>query len=439
MARPCTLTGQRDVVASQGLKGATIGHLEVLAPLGSGGMADVYRAEDPRLDRVVALKVIKAERARDEAAQEALRREARLAARVKDPHVATVYGAGELDGLPWYTMELLLGGSLADVIEEKSSFTLHQYLSLFAQACAGLQAAAGSGVFHRDVKPGNLLLDAHGRLKLTDFGLARLKNDEGRRTSWLLGTPNYMAPEIVEGSGGDVASDIYSLGASFFHLFAGRPPYLPTGKPFGVIEQHRFAPVADLRGVNGKAPGVLRDLLAEMMAKAPRDRPRTFRKVGDRVREIAAGFRSGKLDERVRWCPTDQAMTPESGDKCGLCKERYPRVVRSRQLFDVDIVGWVAEASIDRVAEYMAGAVGQETDAIRAQLAALPFRLGSQVPVELATRMEGTFGELGAKVESRAGAAEQDRAGARRLEVTPLWPAGELGATRRKGLLGRFV
>jgi len=426
-------------VASQGLKGARIGHLHVIAHLGSGGMADVYRAEDTRLERVVALKVIKAERARDEAAQEALRREARLAARARGPHVATIYGAGDLDGLPWYTMELLLGGSIADVIEDKASFSLHQYLALFAQACAGLASAAGSGVFHRDVKPGNLLLDAHGALKLTDFGLARLKNDEGRRTSWLLGTPNYMAPEIVEGGGGDMASDIYSLGAAFFHLYAGRPPYLPTGKPFGVIEQHRHADVPDLRQANSKALVPLRDLLAAMMAKAPRDRPRSFRKVGERVREIARGLRATKLDERMRWCPTDQAMTPDVGDKCGICKARYPRVVRSRQLFDVDIVGWVAETSADRVAEYMAGAVGRDVAAVRAQLSELPFRLGSQVPAELATKMEGTFGELGAKVESTAGAAEEDRAGTRRLEITPFWPAGDLDGPGRKGLLRRLI
>ncbi|MCO4769730.1 MAG: serine/threonine protein kinase [Deltaproteobacteria bacterium] len=422
--------------------GILIDEYKLLAPLGTGGMADVYLAKDTRLERAVALKMVKGDRLGDPAVEEGLRREAQFAARITHPHVASIFRSGEWETQPYYVMELLTGGSLAEIIEHKSSFTIHQYLAMFAQACAALQSAVDVGVIHRDVKPGNLMLDPAGRLKLTDFGLARVKGEQGRRTSWLMGTPLYIAPEIVQGEQGDMLSDVYSLAGTFFHLFCGRPPYVSDGRPFGVIEQHRHAAVPSLKDVNKKTPSPLRDLLMEMMSKDPRDRPHSFTKVGQRVRSIAEGMRAARLDERMRWCSVDLCMTPANGDRCGLCKKRYAASVIERQLFDVDIVGWVAPAAIDRVADYMATAAEQKADAVRWQLSRLPFRLADRVTAELAGRMQSTFTRLGAEVETRAASGKSggDGPGSRRLDFTPLWPpSGTLSSQRRgSGLLRGF-
>ncbi len=424
------------------LLGQQLHEYKLLAPLGSGGMADVYLAKDTNLQRAVALKVVKEALLGDPRIEEGLLREALITAQIDDLNVAKVFRSGDWKTQPFYVMELLTGGSLAEVIEQRMSFTMHQYLSLFGQACAALHATVLAGVVHRDVKPGNFMLDPSGRLKLTDFGLAKMKGDDAGRTSWLLGTPLYIAPEIVQGEGGAMASDLYSLGASFFHLFVGRPPYVSDGRPFGVVEQHRHAAVPNLREFAKKAPGALRDLLADMMAKDPRERPRSFLEAGNRVKAIASGMRGARLEDRLRWCTVDNAMTPANGDRCLLCKNRYTTSVTARRLFDVLIVGWRSEASPDRVAEYMARAVGQDAAVVRAQIVKLPFRVGEAVTAEVAGRLEPLFLELGGKVEvvAAATAASDAPPGTRTLEAPPLWPPmlSDAGSPGRTGFLAAF-
>lgn len=415
---------------------------KLLAPLGSGGMADVYLAKDLNLQRAVAIKLVKEALRGDPRVERALLKEAEHAARVHHPHVAAVYRSGEWETQPFYVMELLHGGSVAECIERRMSFTLHQYLALFAQASAALHATVEAGVIHRDVKPGNLMLDTTGRLKLTDFGLARLRDAEGERTSWMMGTPLYIAPEIVQGEAGDVASDLYSLGASFFHLYVGQPPYVSDGRPFGVIEQHRHAPVPDLKKVSKRAPGALRELLGDLMAKNPQDRPDSFREVGERLRAMANVTRSSKLEGRLRWCTVDNVMTPSVGDRCGICKNRYSPSVTARKVFDVQIVGWHDPASPDRVAEYMAKAMGQESHTIRWQVTKLPFLVGSGVTTEFAGRMGPLLTELGADIEvvPAAGSRRDEPQGTRTLSYPAMWPpplAGDL-QVGRGGIFRRF-
>ena len=258
----------------------------------------------------------------------------------------------------------------------------------------------------------------------------------------MMGTPLYIAPEIVSGGGGDVGSDLYSLGATFFHLFVGRPPYVSDGRPFGVVEQHRHSPVPDLREYSKRAPTGLRDLITELMAKDPAARPLSFLEVGQRVRGLADGARTSKLDTTMRWCTVDIAYTPANGDRCGLCKNRYSVNVTSRQLFHVELVGWRSPASPDRVAEYMAKAVGQEADAVRWQISRLPFRVGESVTAEVGGRMEPIFVELGAEVRVVPAAIPkgEESPGSRTLAATPRWPSefDNHGAMGRSGIFGGF-
>jgi len=426
-----------------GLLGKQLYEYKLLAPLGSGGMADVYLGKDLNLQRAVALKVVNRSRREDQRAWDALLKEAEYASRINHPNVASVYRSGEWEGRPFYVMELLSGGSLAELIQQRISFTLHQYLALFAQASAGLHAAVAAGVFHRDVKPGNLMLDTTGRLKITDFGLARLKDEVATRTTWLMGTPLYIAPEIVQGESGDVASDLYSLGATFFHLFVGQPPYSANGRPFGVIDQHRHAPIPDLKAVSKKAPHGLRELLRDLMAKSPGDRPENFLEVGGRIRAIASQIRVSKLEDHIRWCTVDQVMTPSVGDRCGICKNRYSTSITARQLFDVLIVGWQDPTSPDRVAEYIAKSMGQEPQTIQGQVTETPFVVGSRITAEFAGRMGPVLTGLGAEVEVVPAAAQraEQPLGSKTLPHKPMWPQHHQadGNTGKWSLFSKFV
>ena len=186
------------------LVGRQIAHYEVLAPLGAGAMSEVYRCRDTRLDRQVALKVIHESIASREQLVQRFEQEARAAARLEHPNVARVHYAGTEAGKAFYAMELVDGWSLAEIIQRRVSFTWAQFLALFAQACAGLQAASHAGICHGDVKPANLLVARDGTLKLLDFGLARFMDDHSPgQAGTVMGTPYYMAPELARGRRGD--------------------------------------------------------------------------------------------------------------------------------------------------------------------------------------------------------------------------------------------
>ena len=236
------------------LVGGKIAHYEVLAPLGAGAMSEVYRCRDTRLDKQVALKVIHESVARREQLLQRFEQEARTAARLEHPNGARVLFAGTEENQAFYVMELVEGWPLAELIQGRASFRWEQYFAMFTQACAGLQAATDAGICHGDVKPANMLLGQDGTLKLLDFGLARFIDDNTLgHAGAVMGTPFYMAPEVVRGRPGDHRSDLYSLGASFFHLLVGRPPF-DAETPMLLLEKHTRDVAPYLRDLGGSPP-----------------------------------------------------------------------------------------------------------------------------------------------------------------------------------------
>ena len=197
--------------------------------LANGGMAAVYAAEDALLGRPVAIKLLAAHFAEDPAAVRRFQREARAAARVSQhPHVVTIYDVGEHEGLPFIVMQLMDGGSLAGVLRAGPP-PREDALRWVAEAASALDAAHEQGIVHRDVKPGNLLLDARGRLGVADFGIARLAYESALTlTGQVLGTAAYIAPEQAAGEGATAASDRYSLAVVAHELLAGERP-TPAG------------------------------------------------------------------------------------------------------------------------------------------------------------------------------------------------------------------
>jgi len=192
-------------------------------------MADVYEGHDIRLGRSVAVKLLRAEYAGDEVLRRRLSSEARAAARLLHPNVATVYDVGEHDGLPYIVMELVRGGTLAERLQHPP-MGQGESVRLIAQVLAALDAAHRAGILHRDIKPGNILLTEDGTAKVTDFGIAKALGPtadelEHTVTSEVMGTPRYLAPERAAGGKASVASDLWAVGVLSYEALTGRPPF----------------------------------------------------------------------------------------------------------------------------------------------------------------------------------------------------------------------
>jgi serine/threonine-protein kinase len=198
---------------------------ELLALLGSGGFGRVYRVRDLHLEREVALKVLHPALTRDPEVVERFRREAQLAARLHHPNIVDIYDIAGRSGLIWYTMELINGPSLAQLVERNGPLPLEQVLRLVREALSALAHAHGSGLVHRDIKPENMLIDPSGSVQITDFGLAlALRGTYGGATSQS-GTPQFASPEQLLGERVDQRSDLYSLAAVAYYALLGTPPF----------------------------------------------------------------------------------------------------------------------------------------------------------------------------------------------------------------------
>jgi serine/threonine-protein kinase len=201
---------------------------ELLSLLGTGGFGRVYRVRDLQLEREVALKVLQPLLTRDPEVVERFRREAQLAAGLSHPNIVNIYDIGGRSGLLWYTMELINGPSLAQMVERDGPLPLDGVLRLLREALSALSHAHGSGLVHRDIKPENMLIDPDGNLQITDFGLAlALRGKYGGATSQS-GTPQFASPEQLLGEHVDQRSDLYSLAAVAYYALLGAPPFPGT-------------------------------------------------------------------------------------------------------------------------------------------------------------------------------------------------------------------
>ena len=254
------------------------GRYRIDAFLGAGGMATVYRATDMRLEREVAVKVLLPNFARDPALAERFDREARLLASVSHPSIADVFdvepGDPDAGREPFYVMELCGGGSLADRIERSGRLTPGELVPLMLTVAAGLGELHRSGLIHRDIKPANILFTG-GRPKLADFGLTR---SDGRpefptltEPGTAVGTPAYMAPELVAGGRASTASDVYALGATAFHALTGRAPR--QSETITGLATTMGTPIPPASEVEVAVGTAFDGALARALATDPDDRP----------------------------------------------------------------------------------------------------------------------------------------------------------------------
>ncbi|HET9317864.1 MAG TPA: protein kinase [Vicinamibacteria bacterium] len=239
--------------------------------LGQGGMGTVYRARDPVLDRPVALKTISAELAANPEFLGRFQREARAAARLTHPNIVTIYELGDVAGTPYIAMELLEGLDLVEAMSPADRLPVDDKLRIMVEVCRGLDYAHKRGVIHRDVKPANVRLLADGTVKLVDFGIARLGESTLTQTGILLGTPSYLAPEVVSGGRVDHRADMWAVGIILYELLSGqRPFHAPTF--VGLVYKIVHEPVPPLESVATSLPPGMAQVVARTLEKDPSKR-----------------------------------------------------------------------------------------------------------------------------------------------------------------------
>ena len=249
--------------------------------LGSGGMAEVYRARDLTLERTVAIKILRQDFSSDPAFRERFHQEAKAAANLSHPSIVTIHDFGLDMGRLFIVMEFIPGTDLKTILNSRGYFTVDEALPLIIQAAAGIGYAHRAGLVHCDVKPQNMLVTPDQRLKVTDFGIARalasIHPDEQSSVVW--GSPQYFAPEQAAGMAPSPASDVYSLGVILYEMLTGRPPF--TGATATELSrQHRSMPAPSPRQFNTSIPPALEQIILKVLSKEPAARYRTADQFG---------------------------------------------------------------------------------------------------------------------------------------------------------------
>ncbi len=282
-----------------------IGNYDILNRLGAGGMGTVFKARHRRMKRVVALKLLSSQLAKNESFVQRFQREVEMIARFTHPNIVIAYDADEADVGHFLVMEFVDGQDLASLLANAGPMSLHDAVDCVLQAARGLAYAHSQGIIHRDIKPANLLRDAAGTVKVTDLGLARAEGppESGAITQAgsILGTVDYMPPEQAMGAADiDHRADIYSLGATLHFLLLDRPPY--QGETLmATMFKHKMSPIPSLTKARPDVPAELDAIFARMMAKEPVQRFQTMNEVLAALEAVASGFSNS---------PTKNASAP---------------------------------------------------------------------------------------------------------------------------------
>jgi len=374
----------------------TFGDYDLLDEIARGGMGVVYRARQRSLNRTVALKLILSGQFASEQSKERFRAEARAAANLQHPNIVPVHEVGEQDGFQFYSMDYILGQSLADVARD-TPMPPETAATCVRQIAEAIEYAHRKGVLHRDLKPSNVLIDGAGRPHITDFGLAKTSNSDASLTisGQMLGSPHYLPPEQASGDtkAGGPWSDIYSLGAILYHLITGHPPFL------GHTLQDTLAQVLDKEPVAPRllVPRIPRDLetiCLKCMQKEPRRRYQTAQGLVDELDRFLGGKpifarpvgHAGKL---WRWCRREPtvasligiaALLLTSGSLLVLSQWRHTEHQRGR-----------AEASLEhnRQLLYLGDMRLGFTSLLERELAPLRTALFNQIPPHARTDLRG--------------------------------------------------
>src|ERR1035438_6738121 len=292
------------------MDGGELGHFSLLEKIGEGGMGRVYKARDKRLDRFVAIKLLAEARSADADRRARFVQEAKAASALNHPHIVTIHEIGEQDGQTYIVMELVDGKPLNELIPRKG-MRLTEALRIAAQVADALTAAHAAGIVHRDLKPANIMVDAHGRVKVLDFGLAKLSAaapaagaDEATRTltadqpvseeGVILGTVPYMSPEQVEGKPVDARSDIFSFGAVLYEMITGQHAFRGKSKisTLAAVVEKDPPPASE---ISSTTPPEVERLIARCLRKDVNRRSQNMADVKLALEELRDESASGRL------------------------------------------------------------------------------------------------------------------------------------------------
>ena len=280
-----------------------LGRYEVLGELGQGAMGIVYKAKDPLIDRVVAIKTINLGLALDEKEEyeERFYQEAKAAGRLNHPNIVTIYDVGRSGDVAYIAMEFLQGRELRDIMNDGGSLQIDQVLDIAAQVAMGLSYAHEHGIVHRDVKPSNIMVIRDGHVKITDFGIARMTSSAVRtQTGMVLGSPKYMSPEQVMGKAIDQRSDIFSLGVMLYEMLTRETPF--KGENVNAIMYQTLNAIpAPPSALNSAVPEMINFIVAKALAKTVDDRYQDAKDLANDLRACRDTLpRSAKLPDISR-------------------------------------------------------------------------------------------------------------------------------------------
>lgn len=277
-------------------KGDEFAGYQIKTRIGSGGMATVYQAYHERLDRQVAIKIMHDTFVQDGTFLERFQREARIVARLEHPHIVTVYDYDEFEGLPYFVMQYIEGGTLKRRLI-KRGITQAQIISLMTMLADALTYAHEKGVLHRDIKPSNILIDERDQPYISDFGLARILQvgDSTISHDMMLGTPFYISPEQARGERTlTPATDVYSFGVIFYELLAGQAPFI-ADNAYAIVHEHIYTPPAPPSQINPDLGAQVDDVLLKALAKEPSARYQTATALVDDLKLALADSGIGRL------------------------------------------------------------------------------------------------------------------------------------------------
>ncbi len=264
------------------------GRYRIVRKLGSGGMADVYLAEDEELGRRVAVKILNDRHANDESFVERFRREAKNAAGLSHPNIVSIYDRGEAEGTYYIAMEYLDGRSLKELVVARGPLPIGDAIQFTRQVLGALRFAHRKGVVHRDIKPHNVMADADGRLKVTDFGIARAGVSQMTEAGSIIGTAQYLSPEQARGAGVDQRSDLYSVGILLYEMLTGTVPF--TGEsPVEIAMKHLSDTPRPPSLQRPEIPPDLDMVVLRALAKSPDDRFQTAEEMDAELDRVAQG------------------------------------------------------------------------------------------------------------------------------------------------------
>ena len=422
--------------------GTRLGPYEVLAPLGAGGMGEVYRARDERLKRDIALKVLPSELSTDAERRVRFEREARAASGLSHPNILTIYDIGSSDGTVYIGMELVEGGTLRD-LTASGPLPTRKLLELGTQIAEGLAAAHAAGIVHRDLKPANVMVSKHGYVKILDFGLAKLVTPESHEVSGLqtaagdatrpgmvMGTAGYMSPEQAAGRAVDFRSDQFSFGSILYEMATGKRAFErgTTAETLTAIIREEPDPVSQS---NAKVPAPVRWIIERCLSKDPEDR---FGTTKDLARDLAS----------IRDHLSETAVSAEITDQHAVAPPK-------RRALWPTLLGAVAVAAAVGIAAFAAGRKAghnpppsfRQLTFQRGQIYSARFAPDGQT-VLYAGAWEGRPLEI---FVARLDAPESRPFGLKAADLLSISPGGELavaldqrsaGAFERSGMLARI-